>query len=157
MCRCPGWGLYPLVPIAWLELLAALIAIRVFTVRFPGHIWYLYSDKESVVAWLTSRRSPHPIVGTVVAAIEKIKYQLLLKISARYISSGRNHVADRLSRNRIPRHLRTVGSSILPDLNDIAKSVNYNKLLALWSLPKAIDDQSSLTCNRFIRQYQRIR
>ena len=135
MCRCPGWERYPLVPIAWLELLAALIAIRVFTKRLPGHIWYLYSDNESVVAWLKSRRSPHPIVGTLVAAVEKIKYQLLLKISARYISSDRNHVADRLSRDRIPRHLRTAGSLIVPDLSDLAKVVNYNKLLALWTFP----------------------
>lgn len=86
------------------------------------------------MAWLKSRRSPHPIVGTLVAAIESIKYHSLLKISARYISSGRNRLADRLSRNRIPWYLRTGGSIIHPNLSDLAAAVNCDKLLALWNI-----------------------
>ena len=81
-----------------------------------------------------SQRSPHPIIGTLVAAIEKIKYHSLLKISARYIPSERNRLADQLSRNRIPSHLRTRGSAILPNLSDLAEAVNCNKLLALWNI-----------------------
>ena len=135
MSRCPGWELYPWVPIAWLELLAAVIAIREFTTILPRHIWFLYSDNENVVAWLKSRRSPHPVIGTMVAAIEKIKYHALLKISTRHISSERNRIADRLSRNRTPRYLRAKGSIIIPNLSDLAEAVNCNNLLALWSIP----------------------
>ena len=134
MCRCPGWERYPRVPIAWLELLAAVIATREFATSLPRHIWFLYSDNESVVAWLKSRRPPHPIIGTLVAAIEHVKYHSLLKISARYISSRRNRLADRLSRNRIPRYLRAGGSIIHPNVSDLAGAVNCDKLLALWNI-----------------------
>ena len=93
---CPGWESYPQVPIAWLELLAAFVAVRLFALRYPSHLVVLYTDNSNVVAWLGSRRSPHPVVCTLVSAIESIKYRHSLKLSARFIPSGQNRTADSL-------------------------------------------------------------
>ena len=85
---CPGWESFPKVPIAWIELLVAFVAVALFGPRYPGHLMVLYSDNTNVVAWLgSSRRSPNPTVCTVVAAIERIKYEYMLKLSVRYIPS----------------------------------------------------------------------
>ena len=86
---------------ARLELLAALVAVQLFGNRYAKHLIVLYSDNTNVVAWLGTRRSPDPIIGTLVAAIEQIKYQNLSKLSVRFIPSSRNRSADRLSRNRV--------------------------------------------------------
>ena len=63
---------------ARLELLAALVAVQLFGNRYPKHLIVLYSDNTNVVAWLGTSRSPDPIICTLVAAIEQIKYQYLL-------------------------------------------------------------------------------
>ena len=98
--RCPGWESYPLVQIAWIELLAVFVALYLYGPNTPAHLIVLYSDNTNVVAWLGPRRSPDPTVCALVAAIERIKYQHLLKLSVRYIPSVQNVTADRLSRNR---------------------------------------------------------
>ena len=98
--RCPDWNAYPRVPIAWLELLTVFVALSLFGHLYPKHLIVLYSDNTNVVAWLGSRRSPNPTVCTMVAAIERIKYAYLLKLSVRYIASGKNITADSLSRCR---------------------------------------------------------
>ena len=104
--RCPGWESYPRVPIAWLELLAVFVAIHLFSRQFPSHLIVLYSDNTNVVSWLGPRRSPHPVVCALVAAIERLKYEYMLKISVRFIPSGKNRSADLLSRGTIPDWLR---------------------------------------------------
>ena len=81
--RCPGWESYPRVPIAWIELLAVFVALYIFGPNTPAHLIVLYSDNTNVVAWLGPRRSPDPTVCALVAAIERIKYQHLLKLSVR--------------------------------------------------------------------------
>ena len=50
----------------------------------------LYSDNSNVVAWLGTRRSPNPVVYSLVAAIECLKYEYTLKVAARYIPSHQN-------------------------------------------------------------------
>ena len=86
---CPGWESYPQVPIAWLELLAAYVAVRLFASRYTNHLTILYTDNSNVVAWLGSRRSPRPVVCTLISAIESIKYHHSLKLSVRFIPSDR--------------------------------------------------------------------
>ena len=129
-----GWELFPRVPIARLERLAALVAIQFFAHRYPGHILKLYSDNTNVVAWLSSRRTPDPILGILVSAIEQIKYHYSLKLSVRYIPSGKNRTADRLSRNNIPFWLRSRGSALIPDMHNVAMAKDVNNLLALWAI-----------------------
>ena len=131
--RCPGWESYPQVPVARLELLAALVAIQLFAKRYPRHLVVLYSDNTNVVAWLTTRRPSNPVICTLVAAIEQIKYQYLSKLSVRFIPSEKNHTADRLSRNRVPTWLRSRGSALIPRMNELAFASNRHNLLSLWS------------------------
>ena len=85
MALCDGWGPFPNVDIAWLELLAACVAVYVFAPRVSQRLLTLYSDNTNVVAWLSKRRAPNPFLCAVVAAIERVKYENILKISARYI------------------------------------------------------------------------
>ena len=81
--RCPGWETFPRVPIAWLELLATFVAVHLFAHRYPNHMLVLYSDNSNVVSWLGTRRSPNPVVSSLVAAIECLKYRYTLKLSVR--------------------------------------------------------------------------
>ena len=133
ICSCPGWESYPQVPVAWLELLAAYIAVRLFASRYPSHLVVLYTDNSNVVAWLGSRQSPHPVVCTLVSAIESIKYRHTLKLSARFIPSSQNRTADSLSRGVIPRWLQSRGSSLTPDMAGVADAANSNNILDLWT------------------------
>ena len=133
MRQCPGWERYPKVPIARLELLAALVAARLFLHRYPYHIVTLYTDNTSVEGWLGSRRSPHPIIGTLVSAIEQIKYHFMVKLSVRFIPSYKNRVADSLSRNRIPRWLRSRGVARFPNICNVASWSNSSDIIKWWS------------------------
>ena len=133
ICQSPGWESYPQVPVARLELLAALVAVQLFGSRYPKHLIVMYSDNTNVVAWLGTRRSPDPIICTLVAAIEQIKYKHSSKLSVRFIASGRNRTADRLSRNRVPTWLRRRGSALIPHMNELAFASNRHNLLTLWS------------------------
>ena len=133
ICRSPGWEAYPRVPVARLELIAALVAVQLFAHRYPRHLIILYSDNSNVVAWLGTKRSPDPIICTLVAAIEQIKYRFSIKLSVRFIPSGQNRTADRLSRNRLPAWLRSRGSALSPCMSEIAHASNRLNLLTLWS------------------------
>ena len=133
ICSCPAWESYPQVPIAWLELLAAYIAVRLFASRYPSHLLVMYTDNSNVVSWLGSRRSPHPVVWTLVSAIESIKYRHSLKLSVRFIPSGRNRTTDSLSRSVVPRWLQSRGSSLSPDMAGITYATNSNNILDLWT------------------------
>ena len=131
--RCPGWEAYPQVPIAWLELLAVCVAMHLFANRYPAHLIVLYSDNTNVVSWLGPRRSPHPVVCALVAAIERLKYQHLLKLSVRFIPSGKNRTADLLSRGVVPGWLQLRGSRVHPRMRELANSINRDNLVRLWT------------------------
>ena len=131
---CPGWESFPLVPIAWIELLAAFVALSLFGPRYPNHLIVLYSDNTNVVAWLgSSRRSSDPTVCTVIAAIERIKYEYLLKLSVRYIPSAQNCTADSLSRNHIPAWLRFRGTRVQITLASMARQIHLDYLAPSWA------------------------
>ena len=130
--QCPGWESYPIVQIAWIELLAVFVALHLFGHNFPAHLMVLYSDNTNVVAWLGPRRSPNPTVCALVAAIERIKYQHLLKLSVRYIPSAQNNTADSLSRNRIPSLLKLHGTRIHPSISSLVRLMHLDTLTQSW-------------------------
>ena len=130
--QCPGWESYPNVQIAWIELLAVFVALYLFGHNFPAHLIVLYSDNTNVVAWLGPRRSPNPTVCALVAAIERIKYRHLLKLSVRYIPSARNYTADCLSRNRIPSRLKLRGTRLHPSLSSLVRLIHLDSLTQSW-------------------------
>ena len=131
--HCPGWESYPRVQIAWIELLAVFVALYLFGSNTPAHLIVLYSDNTNVVAWLGSRRSPDPTVCALVAAIERIKYQYLLKLSVRYIPSAQNFTADRLSRNCIPPLLYRRGTRRCPCLSSLVRLIHLKNLIPSWA------------------------
>ena len=93
----------------------------------------IYSDNTNVVAWLgSSRRSLDPTVCTVIAAIERIKYQHLLKLSVRYIPSAQNRTADLLSRNRVPSWLRYRGTRLHLPLTSLVRLIHLDYLAPSW-------------------------
>ena len=132
MPSCDGWGSFPNVDIAWLELLAACAAVYAFAPLISQQLLTLYSDNTNVVAWLSKRRAPNPIVCAVVAAIERVKYGKILKISTRYISTRHNRTADRLSRGQIPDYLYIRGTRIPPPMKAICANLHLNKIVKLW-------------------------
>ena len=131
--RCSGWSGFPQVDIAWLELFAAFVALDLFAKRSPGHYLILYSDNTNVVAWLSRRHPPNPYVCALVSAIERLKYEFLLKLSVRYISSDHNVSADLLSRNVIPLRFRYHGTRVYPDLGHLCSYLYIPKIWHRWS------------------------
>ena len=130
---CPGWESFPHVPIAWIELLVVFMAVFLFGPRYPGHLMVLYSDNTNVVSWLgSSRRPPNSTICTVVAAIERIKYEYLLKLSVRHIPSTQNRTADMLSRNRVPSWLRYRGTRRTPPLTTLMRLIHRDYLAPSW-------------------------
>ena len=130
---CDGWELFPKVDIAWLELLAACTALYVFAQHVTQRILTLYSDNTNVVAWLSKRRAPNPFVCAMVAAIERIKYNNILKISSRYISTAQNKAADQLSRGHIPDYLYRNGTRVAPPMNAICANLHLENMVPLWA------------------------
>ena len=130
---CPGWESFSQVPIASIELLVVNVAVSLFGPQYPGHLMVLSSGSTNVVSWLgLSCRSPNPTVCTVVAAIERIKYEYLLKLSLRYIPSTKNRTADLLSRNHVPSWLRYRGTRRTPPLTSMMRLIHFNYLAPLW-------------------------
>ena len=130
---CDGWELFPMVDIAWLELLAACTAVYVFARRKTQRIITLFSDNTNVVAWLSKRRAPNPFVCAVVAAIERIKYRNILKISSRYISTAQNKAADDLSRGHVPDYLYRHGTRVAPSMSAICANLHLGNIESLWA------------------------
>ena len=131
--RCPGLEEYPHVPIAWLELLAVLVAVSLFGHRYPKHLIVLFSDNTNVAAWLDTRWSPHPTVCTMVAAIERIKYAFLLKLSVRYIPSRKNRTNESLSRDRVPPWLNHRGTRVFPIMSSLVDLIDPCNLVTSWT------------------------
>ena len=65
----------------------------------------------------------------MVAAIERIKYAFLLKLSVRYIPSGKNITADSLSRGRLPPWLKPRGTRMLPTMRSLVDLINPGNLV----------------------------
>ena len=132
--RCSGWAAFPRVDIAWLELFAAYAAIDLFAARSPGHYLVLYTDNMNALAWLSRRRSPNPYVCALVSAIERLKYQFMLKLSVRYIPSIHNVSADLLSRKEIPLRLLRHGIRVDPDIDRLCANLRITNIWNRWSI-----------------------
>ena len=76
----------------------------------------------------------------MVAAIERIKYAFLLKLSVRYIPSGKNSTADSLSRGRIPPWLKHRGTRILPIMSSLVDLIDPRNLVTSWKLTLENDE-----------------
>lgn len=68
----------------------------------------------------------------MVAAIERIKYAFLLKLSVRYIPSDKNVSADSLSRARVPIWLQRRGTRIHPSMSALVDLVDPLNLVSSW-------------------------
>ena len=87
------------LPIAYLELLAALVAVSCFAKVCAQKIVYLYSDNVSAVRWLQKSRCSAGIGFRILAAVELYKYRFRVKISTRHIAGSSNDIVDALSRS----------------------------------------------------------
>ena len=105
------------LPIAFLELLAALVSIACFAKMCAHRIVYLYSDNVSAVRWLQKSRCSAGIGFRILAAVELYKYRYRVKISTRHIAGSSNYIADALSRGNIPHRLRQSGIECHPDIH----------------------------------------
>ena len=133
LVTCDGWKSFPTIDIAWLELLAACVAVHTFAHTMSRCLLTLYSDNTNVVAWLSKRRAPNPFVCAVVAAIERVKYTNTLKVSTRYITTADNTVADQLSRGHIPTNLYRHGTRIRPPMRAICSNLHFENIVKLWA------------------------
>ena len=93
------------LPIAYIELLAALVALSVFSEFYPNRVMLLNTDNTDVVAWLRKGRCSKGIGFRLLTAIEYFKRLHGIKISPRHIPGRFNNSADSLSRGVIPHWL----------------------------------------------------
>ena len=109
-----------LLPIAYLELLAALISITCFIPQCPGQLVRLNCDNSDAVAWLHKSRCSAGIGFRILAAVELYKRMFHVKISAHHIKGVANKSADFLSRGEVPLWLRKHGIKINVNLAKVA-------------------------------------
>lgn len=114
------------LPIAYLELLAALVGFACFSTFQPNKIIRLNSDNTDVVAWLTKSRCSAGVGFKFLAAIEFYKREYNLKITTRHIMGRHNNSADSLSRGVIPIWLQKYGTRV---------SINIEELYLLTENP----------------------
>ena len=73
------------LPVAYIELNAALVGISVFSKFQRNKLINLYKDNIDVVAWLRKGRCSAGLVFKLLAAIEFFKRKHTLKISVKHI------------------------------------------------------------------------
>ena len=108
------------MPIAYVELLAAMIGIICFSPRCAGQIVRLNCDNAGAVAWLQKSRCPRGIGFRILAVIELYKHRHCLKVCAHHILGKANTSADFLSRGMIPPWLKKHGVKCTLNLSDVA-------------------------------------
>ena len=117
------------LPIAFLELLAALLAVSCFSQKCAQRIVYLQCDNENAVRQLQKSRCSAGIGFRILAAVELYKYRFRIKVSARHIPGAANKVADALSRGAVPLRFRQNGIECHPDIPFLIDLMN-NPLFA---------------------------
>ena len=86
------------LPIAYIELLAVLVALSVFSEFYANSLVILNTDNTDVVAWLRKGRCSRGIGFKILAGVEYFKRLHGIKISPRHIPGRFNTSADALSR-----------------------------------------------------------
>ena len=103
------------LPIAYIELLAALVAMSVFSKFFPNMLIILNTDNTDVVAWLRKGRCSRGIGFKILTAIEFFKRKYGIKVSPRHIPGRFNTSADALSRGTFPGWVLRHGTRLTVD------------------------------------------
>ena len=116
----------PVLPIAYLELLAAMIAVVTFAPFCADKIIRLNCDNSDAVSWLQKSRCSAGIGFRFLTVVELYKHKYRFKISTCHISGVGNTSADQLSRGAIPKWLKMYGSRF---------DVNVHLLVDLLSTP----------------------
>ena len=111
------------VPIAYIELLAALFAIAVFSNLCARTLVRLNSNNTGVVAWLRKGRCREGLGFKMLSAIELIKRRECIKISAYHVRGKNNSTADHLSRGGVPEWLQRRGRKIDPKIPEIYEMI----------------------------------
>ena len=109
-----------LLPIPYLELLAAVIAMVCFIPYCNKRIIRLNSDSTDAVAWLEKSRCRAGIGFRMLAVIELYKHKFGVKISTHHIRGVANRSADSLSRGVIPLWLQKFGIKMECNLDHVA-------------------------------------
>ena len=117
------------LPIAYLELLAAMVAIVCFSPLCPQRLVKLNCDNTGAVAWLKKSRCPAGIGFRILAVAELYKHKYCLKVSTTHIMGVGNSSADSLSRGIIPKWLQEFGHRREVNLTNLV-NLMYNPLNA---------------------------
>ena len=118
------------LPIAYIELIAALVGISVFSKFQPNKLINLYTDNTDVVAWLRKGRCSAGLGFKLLAAVEFFKRKHALKISVKHIPGSQNNSADELSRGSVPTWLKLRGKRLGVDIHTLTRLVKNP--LCLW-------------------------
>ena len=111
------------LPIAYIELIAALVGISVFSKNQPNKVINIFSDNTDVVAWLRKGRCSAGLGFKLLAAIEYFKQEHTLKLSVKHIPGIQNNSADELSRGSIPSWLKLKGRRLDVDIKPLSKLI----------------------------------
>ena len=106
--------------IAYLELLAAMIAVICFTPLCQDQCVRLNCDNSAAVVWLQRGRCSTGVGFQMLAVTELYKHRHRVKISTRHIKGVANSSADSLSRGKIPFWLKSFGKKCELNLNNVA-------------------------------------
>ena len=120
------------VPIAYIELLAAMFGIAVFSKLCAGTLVRLNSDNEGVVAWLRKGRCRAGLGFKILSVVELIKRRECIKITAYHIRGKSNSTADCLSRGEVPHWLQKRGRKLDPKIPEIFEMLT--KPINSWSV-----------------------
>ena len=110
----------PALPIAYLELLAAMISVVCFIPQCYSQIVRINCDNTDAVAWLQKSRCRAGIGFRILAVVELYKHKYRAKLLPRHIPGVANTSADLLSRGKIPNWLMKFGRKCSVDLNNVA-------------------------------------
>ena len=102
----------PRLPIAYIELIAALVGISVFSKYQTNKLINLFSDNTDVVAWLRKLYK--------------------MKLCVDHIPGIQNNSADELSRGSVPTWLKLRGKRLDVDLHRLTNIIK--KPLHFWQL-----------------------
>ena len=107
------------LPIAYIELVAALVGISVFSKYESNKVINIFSDNTDVVAWLRKGRCSAGLGFKLLAAIEFFKREHTLKLSVKHIPGIQNNSADELSRGSVPSWLKLNGRRLNVDVQHL--------------------------------------
>ena len=119
------------LPIAYIELIAVVVALSVFSQFYKNNLLILNTYNTDVVAWLRKSRRRRGISFKILAAIEYFKREHGLKISPKHIPGKHNNTADCLSRGSTPEWLTHHGTLLRANIPSLSRIIHSP--LEFWS------------------------